>query len=269
MPSRSLVVRRRRCQNVGMTLVSAPRTRIQLCGPTIVERGGERLEGRLPGRQGRLLFAYLVVNRHRPTSRDELIAAVWPRELPAASEAGLNSLVSKLRKTFGAGAIDGRSNLRLMLGPDARVDVELAERAAHQAESQIALDEWKRAWAPSLVALFVAEREFLPGEDAPWVEERRYHLANIRLRATEAYAAAAFGTGGTELPAAVRAGRSLIALAPLRESGYQVLMRALARQGNVAEAIRVYADLAEVLRTELGVSPCAASQALYQQLLHS
>jgi DNA-binding SARP family transcriptional activator len=46
-------------------------------------------------------------------------------------------------------------------------------------------------------------------------------------------------------------------------------MRALAAQGNVAEALRVYADLREVLRDELGVSPCASSQAVYEELLHS
>ena len=88
-------------------------------------------------------------------------------------------------------------------------------------------------------------------------------------RALEAYALAALGTGGTELPAAVRAGRQLIRLVPLRESGYQLLMRALAAQGNVAEALRVYSNLSDVLRDELGVSPCSATQAVYDQLLRT
>ena len=117
--------------------------------------------------------------------------------------------------------------------------------------------------------MFIAEREFLPGEDAPWIVEQRQHLADVQLRALEAYAVAALGIGGTELPAAVRAGRQLIGLAPLRESGYQVLMRALASQGNVAEALRVHARLREVLRDELGISPCAASQAVYDHLLRA
>jgi len=47
------------------------------------------------------------------------------------------------------------------------------------------------------------------------------------------------------------------------------LMRALAAQGNVAEALRVYADLREVLRDELGVDPGATSRAVYEELLHS
>jgi SARP family transcriptional regulator, regulator of embCAB operon len=252
-----------------VTLVPAPPTRIQLCGPTVVERDGDRLDGRLPGRQGRLLFAYLVLNRHRLTGRDELAGAIWPQQLPAAAEAGLNSLISKLRKILGAGIINGRAALRLQLGEDVRVDVEAAAEAAHRAESQVALGHWTRAWGPSLTAVFIAEREFLPGEDAPWIGEQRQHLADIRLRALEAYAVAALGIGSTELPAAVRAGRQLVSLAPLRESGYQVLMRALASQGNVAEALHVHARLREILRDELGISPCAVTQAVYDQLLEA
>jgi DNA-binding SARP family transcriptional activator len=147
--------------------------------------------------------------------------------------------------------------------------VEVAAEAAHRAESQVALGRWHQAWGPSLVAMFTAEREFLPGEDAPWISQQRHHLAGLRLRSVEAYALAALGIGGTELPAAVRAGWQLVELAPLRESGYQVLMRALARQGNVAEAFGVHARLCDVLRDELGISPCAATQAVYDHLLRA
>ncbi len=255
--------------NVGVTLVPTPTTRIQLCGPIVIERDSERLDSRLPGRQGRLLFAYLVINRRRPASRDELAAAIWPREPPSAADTGLNALISKLRKILGPGVIDGRASLRLQLGEDTQIDVEVAAEAVHRAESQVALGRWKLAWGPSLVAMFIAEREFLPGENAPWIDEQRYCLTEIRLRALETYAVAALGIGGTELPAAVRAGRQLVRLVPLRESGYQVLMRALACQGNVAEALSVYADLREVLRDELGVSPCATTQAVYDHLLRA
>ncbi len=241
--------------------------RIQLCGPTVIERGRERLDGRLPGRQGRLLFAYLVLHRHRPCSRDELVEAVWPRRVPSASEVGLNALVSKLRKVLGPEAVAGRSHLQFHLDQEGRVDVEAAFEAAHRAESQIALGEWQRAWGPSLVALFTAERELLPGEDAPWIDDQRRELAEVRIRALETYAAAALGIGGTELPAAVRAGRQLVRSVPLRETGYQVVMRALAAQGNVAEALRVYTELCGVLREQMGVSPCLASQAVYDHIL--
>ena len=113
----------------------------------------------------------------------------------------------------------------------------------------------------------MAERDFLPGEDAPWIDEIRHHLTEVRLRALECYAAAGLGIGGTELAAAVRAGRQLVGLAPLRESGYRYLMQALAGQGNLAEALSVYARLSECLRDQLGVSPSPATRELYERLL--
>jgi DNA-binding SARP family transcriptional activator len=240
--------------------------RIQICGPLAIEREGERLDALLPGRQGRLLFTYLVVNRHRNLPRDELAEALWREPDPAAVDTRLNPLLSKLRRVFGTEAVEGRSTLRLCL-PEAWVDLEAATEAIHRAESSVAQQDWARAWGPALTALFVAERGFLPGEDAPWVDEIRHQLTELRLRALECYAAAALGLGGTELAAAVRAGRQLTRLAPLRESGYRYLMRALAAQDNLAEALGVYGQLCECLRDQLGVSPSPATRELHERLL--
>ena len=44
-------------------------------------------------------------------------------------------------------------------------------------------------------------------------------------------------------------------------------MQALAHEGNVAEALKVYADLQVLLREELGVSPSAVSQRVFDDLL--
>jgi SARP family transcriptional regulator, regulator of embCAB operon len=249
-----------------VALATPARLRIQICGPIAVDRDGERLEARLPGRQGRLLLAYLVVNRHRDVPRTELAEALWAEPEPTSVDAKLNPLLSKLRSIFGADAVDGRSTVRMRL-PDAWVDVEAAVDAIHRAESSIAQCDWARAWGPSMTALFVAERDFLAGEDAPWIDEFRRQLEVMRVRALEAYAAATLGIGGTELAATVRSGRQLIRLAPLRESGYRYLMEALAAQDNLAEAIRVYAQLSDCLRDELGISPSPASRELYERLL--
>jgi DNA-binding SARP family transcriptional activator len=247
-------------------LASSHPVRIQICGTLALERDGQRLDARLPGRQGRLLFTYLVVNRHRQVPRDELAGALWRECDPDAADARLNPLLSKLRRVLGAEAVEGRSAIRLCL-PDARVDLEAAAEAIHRAESSVAQQGWARAWGPALTALLVAERDFLPGEDAPWIDGIRHRLTELRLRALECYAAAGLGIGGTELAAAVRAGRQLTRLAPLRESGYRYLMQALAAQGNLAEALGVYGQLSACLRDQLGVSPSPASRELHEHLL--
>jgi SARP family transcriptional regulator, regulator of embCAB operon len=55
-----------------VTLAFPGPLRIQICGPLAIERDGQRLDEMLPGRQGRLLLTYLVVNRHRQVPRDEV-----------------------------------------------------------------------------------------------------------------------------------------------------------------------------------------------------
>jgi DNA-binding SARP family transcriptional activator len=50
---------------------------------------GLRIEGALPGRGGRLLFAYLVLNRGRPLLRDELLMAGWGQDAPTEARSAL------------------------------------------------------------------------------------------------------------------------------------------------------------------------------------
>jgi DNA-binding SARP family transcriptional activator len=207
-----------------------------------------------------------VINRHRHIPRYEVAEALWREPDPATVDARLNPLLSKLRRVFGPDAVDGRSTLRLCLR-NVWVDLEAAAQAIHKAESSVAQQSWSRAWGPALTALFVAERDFLPGEDAPWIDEVRHQLTELRLRALECYAAAGLGIGETELAAAIRAGRQLTRLAPLRESGYRYLMQALAAEGNLAEALGVYGQLSECLRDQLGVSPSPDTRQLYERLL--
>jgi DNA-binding SARP family transcriptional activator len=69
------------------------------------------------------------------------------------------------------------------------------------------------------------------------------------------------------LPQAADCARRLIELAPFRETGHVILMQALERSGNVAEALRTYDRLRIMLRDELGVAPSPAVQVVYRRLL--
>jgi DNA-binding SARP family transcriptional activator len=242
-------------------------TRIQLCGRFVVRVGGRRIEQELPGRQGRLLFAYLAVNRDRVSSRDELADALWPRGLPSAPDLALSALLSKLRRLLPAGALEGRGQLRLELRPDARVDVEAAREGIHRAEALIAARDWYASIGPTLVAHNISGRAFLPGEEGPWIDGLRRELDDIRVRSLECTARRSLGLGAPELAVAERTGRQLIELSPYRESGYAVLMETLERQGNIAEALRVYERLRTLLRDDLGAAPGPIVQRVHERLL--
>ncbi len=243
--------------------------RIQLCGRLVVEIDGRRLEDDLPARQGRVLFAYLTANRDRPCGRAELVEALWPHDLPARPETALSALLSKLRRVLGPKLLDGRSSVQLRLPAGAWIDLEAAAEAIHRAESAVAHRDWAGAWGAGQVAQYIAKRGFLPGEDAPWIDETRQRLEAIYLRSLEVRARAGLGLGGSELDTAERSARSLIAASPYHESGYRFLMEVLAERDNAAEALHVYERLRVLLRDELGAVPGAATQELHRRLLGS
>jgi DNA-binding SARP family transcriptional activator len=243
------------------------RTRIQLCGRLVVELDGRRLDQDLPGRQGRLLFGYLAAHRGLPVRRDALLDVLWPHGPPVAPDAALRSLVSKLRAVLGEERLEGRSTLRLVLPADARIDVETAITNADDAESAIALGRFEQAWLPARVALSVTRREFMADHEGEWIDRRRRELAEVRLSALECIAEIGLRIGSTELPATERAARSLIELAPYRESGYLFLMQALEARANLGEALMAYDRLRCVLRDELGTVPGREIQAVHERLL--
>ena len=239
-------------------------TRIQFCGPPFARVAGERVDDRLPGRQGRLLFAYLVLGRRSIAPREALVDLLWGEAPPEASDAALSALLSKLRRVV---PLEGRSEVRLDLPTDTWVDVEAAAEAVHRAESCAAREDWVSAWGPARVTQHISERQFLPGESGPWVSARRRALDATRIRALELAGLAAMHIGGGELATAERTAERLVELAPLRESGTRLLMEVHAARGNRADALLAYEALRLHLRDELGVGPSAATVEAHRRLL--
>jgi DNA-binding SARP family transcriptional activator len=212
------------------------------------------------------VFAYLAVQPNRGATRDELAEALWPDRLPSAPEMALSALLSKLRRLLGEEAITGRSDIRIDL-PRSWVDVECARESIHLAESMVASERWWDAYPPAVTARYISERQFMQGEAAPWIDEVRRELEEIHIRAVECDARASLGAGGPEAKVAEHSARRLVELAPYRESGYCLLMRALEQEGNRAEAIRAYEEMRTRLRDDLGTAPSGEAQEIHARLL--
>src|SRR3954471_74092 len=248
--------------------METPRTRIELCGRLLVEIDGEGLHAALPGRQGRLLFAYLVLNRDRPVRRDELVDALWSENgHPDSAEALLRPPLSRLRKALGPGRLEGRTELALVLPDDAWIDWEVAHAALARTREALGAGDHAAAWQAAGEAAEIASAGLLPGLEADWIDERRRELSDLRVEALEAAAAAGVVLGGAHLAGAERAARAAVEAAPFRESARVALMEALRAGGNVAEALRAYEELRTMLRDELGTPPSARVMALHERLL--
>jgi DNA-binding SARP family transcriptional activator len=179
----------------------------------------------------------------------------------------MRALLSKLRAVIGRDSLPADGPLRVTLGDDANVDVEIAARAIHDAESGVARQQWERAWITSQIAMNVTRRSFLAGHDGTWVEERRRELGVVHLRALATLAAAALELGGTELLTAARAASELVAAEPLSEGATALLMRTLDARGERPAALLVYDEFRLRLREALGIAPGPELLALHSALV--
>jgi len=240
---------------------------VQLCGRLVVRSQGAELAGQLPGAQGRIAFAWLVYNRHRAAPREELATVLWGEERPTASAQAVRALLSKLRSAVGRDSLPADGPLRLTLDDGSSVDVEVAARTIHDAESAVARREWERGWIASQIAMNVTRRNFLAGHDGAWIDERRRELGVVHTRGLATLAAAALQLGEAELLTAERAARELVAAEPLSEGATELLMRALDARGERPGALVAYDEFRLRLRDALGVAPGPQLLALHSEIV--
>jgi SARP family transcriptional regulator, regulator of embCAB operon len=253
---------------------SAP-LRIWLVGKVSVEASGVLLDERhLPGPQGRLAFAHLVLERHHPISRQQVAEVLWPDSLPASWDGALSAVVSKLRSALGRLGLNGSTTLegafgcyQLRLPPNTWVDVEAATQALHVAETAIRNGHPEGAWGWDDISRYIARRPFLPGEEGPWVDRIRADLRDVLVRALYCGSVSRLCSHDPDL--AVKAAEEAVHLEPFREMGWQCLMRAHFANGNRAEALRAYERCRKLLAEELGISPSAATEAVYVEILRA
>jgi len=247
--------------------------RIYLTGDVAVERGEQLLrDADLASRQGRLALVYLVSERERAVAQSELAELLWPDSLPPSWPVALSAVISKLRQRLSTLGLDRDRIIAnafrcYQFRPPAEtwIDLEAAADAVHQAEGAVIANQPQAAYGPALIATTIARRPFLAGEDASWVMTRRERIRELLVRALDCRVEALLWNG--ELALALDQARAAVELEPFRESGYRRLMQVLVKQGDRAEAIRVYHQCRQRLADELGVSPSAETESLKRTLL--
>lgn len=243
--------------------------RIYLAGALTLEEGDSLIEeARLPSPGGRTAFAYLTLERRRSVPPEELAAALWPEGRPGAWREALRDLVAELSALLDEmNSVSLSADVpryRLVLPPDAWVDVEDAARALDEAEGAVRSGHHRDAIAPATVAAIIGRRPFLPGEQGPWVETARDRHRLLRVRALEALGTASLHTG--EESAAVQYAVEALGAEPLRETSVRLLMRAHAAAGNRGEALRAYEQCRQRLHAELHTSPSPETERLASEI---
>lgn len=241
--------------------------RIYLTGePCLLNAGVLIRADRLPGRQGRLAFAFLMGERTRPVSRDELADVLWPDGPPPAQGVALSAVVSKLRALLLEAAVDRHAIraadgcYRVELPAGTWIDTEVAHEAVHESEAALRSGAHTAAYAPAAVAAAILRRPFLPGGYGDWAERRRDGLRQLLVRALDVLAEV--HAENREPALALRVAEQAVSLEPFRESGYCRLIRLHHRAGDRAEALRVYERCRRLLAEELGTRPSPETEAV-------
>jgi DNA-binding SARP family transcriptional activator len=240
---------------------------LRLVGPVEVrEVAGERLSWDLGSRKARTLLAFLGIHNASTMAVDLIVEALWDGRRPRRPEAGVATLVSRLRARLGPRAIDG-GHTGYRLGETVMVDLHEAAELVTEAETLL------RQGEPSSSAV-AAERGLglLRGgpvlADQPasrWAVQARDLETKLLRRAWLALAEAALRMGEPERTRPLA--ENAIAADPLDEAAYRMLMRACFAAGEPAHAIMAYQHLHRTLAVELGTDPAPATQALYLAVL--
>jgi DNA-binding SARP family transcriptional activator len=247
--------------------------RIYVTGRISLEHGETLVEERdLAGRQGRLALAFLVSERQRPVTKEELTSVVWPDAPPREIETALSAILSKLRtalkKAVPAAIVEVRSGtIQLRLPPDTWIDLEHAANSVDEAEGALRVNDARGAWGHAVALVIIARRPFLPGEEASWIEGRRARLRSLLVRGLSILSQITAANGEHAL--AVQYAGEIVELEPFQETGYRHLMQMHARMGNRGEALRVFAKCRELFRDELGADPSQETERVFLEILRA
>ncbi|GAA3154608.1 hypothetical protein GCM10010466_51950 [Planomonospora alba] len=245
----------------------------RVLGPVgVIGDGGERLD--IGPAQQRAVLALCMLAAPRPVTPTRMIDALWEDAPPPGAVNTVQAYVSKLRRVFEpdrpprtppAVLVSRPGGYALAIGAAdldlARVRARAAEgrRLAAAGEQAGAAREFRRAleeWRGEPLADF---------DGAPWAEEERVHLAELRLVLEEdaAEAGLALGRGGELTGALAR----LVAAHPLRERLRVLGAHALYQAGRQADALAVLAEGRRLLVEELGLDPGPRARELERRIL--
>jgi DNA-binding SARP family transcriptional activator len=240
-----------------------------LLGPLVVEADGGRLT--VSAGKQRVLLAALLLRANQVVSPTELTDAVWEGNPPETARVTLQNYIKRLRQAldpFGYERIVTRpSGYLIEVGPG-ELDVSRFGELQQAGHAAVRLGAWEAASAQLSAALGLWRGE--PLADVPSRVLARAEvprLAEMRLETLEARIDADLHLGRHR--EVIPELQALAAAEPLRERLHELLMLALYRAGQQADALAVYRRVRRRLVDEVGIEPGPGLRDLNQQILRS
>jgi DNA-binding SARP family transcriptional activator/predicted ATPase len=216
------------------------------------------------------LLAFLVLHGDAGQSREQLAFLLWRESSESQARTNLRQLLHHLRRALPIECsllVTDNQTVRWRLDSTCSIDVVEFEAATVRAADA----EKKGDLTTSREALEEAVRlykdDLLPDLYDEWLQTRREQLRQQYAEVLGRLAALLEITG--DCIGAIRHATRLVAVDPLRETSYQLLMRLHDRNHDRSSALRVYHQCKLTLKRELGISPAKATQDLFNRALKS
>ncbi len=215
----------------------------------------------------RELLVYLLLHPDGAT-KEQVGLALWPDASTAQLRNSFHVTMYRLRKALGESADDWvvLANDRYTVNPARLAGFDVARFEHEAARARLALDERADGADQQMERVLTLYRgDFLDGE--PVGDWPRAHRA--RLQRTYVESLTALGRAHEQAQRderAVDAYARALTREPLDEHVTGALMRAYARRGEHAQALRVFQRFAERLRHDLRVEPAEQTSALAERI---
>lgn len=246
-----------------------PPIRIELLGKLRVTAGQRALASVNTNRLQSLL-AFLVLHAEAAQSREHLAFLLWPESAESQARTNLRQLLHHLRRALaGECSLLAIDNQTVHWRPECPWSVDVTDFGAAAARAMEAEQKGNLTLAREAFeeAARLYQDDLLPDLYDDWLQTRREQLRQQFADVLSRLAALLENLG--DYSSAIQHAGRLVALDPLREPSYQLLMRLHVLSGDRASALRVYHQCMRTLQRELGISPSKATQDLFTQALKS
>ena len=227
----------------------------------------------------RALLAYLAVEAHRPCTRGELAALLWPEQPERAARASLSQALSTLRAALGDQARDRpllvADTNSVQLHPAGPIAVDVARLLALVGQLEAHPHRSRRTCTPCAERLREATALFrgpfladlMIADSAAFEEWAALQREHVAQRAVSAFGwLAQWSEWRGRYAEAIGYRRRQIEIEPLLEENYRALMRLLALNDEPAAAIMQFNQLQRLLAHELAAEPEDATTGLVDQI---
>jgi DNA-binding SARP family transcriptional activator len=256
----------------GDRAVVAP-LRVHTLGGFRVWRDGLEVDAAAWGRDKAVqLFQFLVTQRRRRLSKEQIVDQLWPASDPEAADRDFKVALNAVQRALEPER-PPRAEPRFIrrFGPAYGLDLAETWVDAAALEAEVAAGNQALPGRPdAAIAHFRAAATLYDGDYLP---ERRYEdwasfeterLQTLALGAMTRLAAMMIAENPLE---SLHLSQRVLAIDPVWEDAWRIHMQAHLALGNRALALRAWQRCVDVMEREIGLAPLPATRAVYEQIL--